>query len=114
MQRDPAAVGRGNRGSARTPAATDGRGRWIEAARKFGAEHENGRYGRILEVVSYSALVFLLLANCMAFAIGWFKDDWGRMEAVIQADIGVALMVFGYFLGSSISSKRKDETRGAQ
>jgi hypothetical protein len=50
----------------------------------------------------------------MAFAIGWFKEDWGRMEAVIQADIGVALMVFGYFLGSSISSKRKDEAKGVQ
>jgi hypothetical protein len=99
---------------ARDPAATAGRGRGIQEARKFAADHENSRYGRILEVVSYAALVFLGVANGMAFAVGWFKEDWGRLEAVIQADIGVALMVFGFFVGSSLSSKRKDEKQGVQ
>lgn len=86
----------------------------VESARKFAADHENGRYGRILEVVTYCAMFFLLLANCLAFAVGWFKEDWSIVSTVIQADIGSALIAFGYFLGSSISSKRKDEMKGAQ
>jgi muramidase (phage lysozyme) len=96
------------------PQLTEGGGGGIDGARKFATAHESDRYGRILEVVTYTALAFLLIANALAFAIGWFKDDWGRIEAVIQADIGVALMAFSFFLGSSISSKRKDEARGSQ
>lgn len=96
------------------PQLMDGGGGGVKAAREFAADHENSRYGRILEVVTYAALFFLLLANGIAFAIGWYKEDWGRMEAVTQADIGVALMAFSFFLGSSLSSKRKDEARGAQ
>lgn len=96
------------------PQLMEGGGGGIDGARKFAADHENSRYGRILEVVTYAALTFLLIANSLAFAIGWFKDDWSRLEAVIQADIGVALMAFSFFLGSSLSSKRKDEARGVQ
>lgn len=86
----------------------------IESARKFAADHENNRYGRILEVVTYSALLFLLLANAETFAAAVLKDDYSQIAAVIQADIGVGLMAFGFFLGSSLSSKRKDERQGVQ
>jgi muramidase (phage lysozyme) len=115
MQSDPAALQAATDAVHELlPQLLEGGGGGIEGARKFATDHENSRYGRILEVVSYSALLFLLIANGLAFAIGWFKDDWGRIEAVIQADIGVALMVFGFFVGSSLSSKRKDEARGVQ
>lgn len=86
----------------------------VESARKFAADHENSRYGRILEVVTYSALFFLLLANSGAFAFAWKADDFSVMADIKQADIGVALIAFGYWLGTSISSKRKDEMKGAQ
>lgn len=86
----------------------------VESARKFASDHENTRYGRILEVVTYSGLLFLLLANAGAFAFAWKSDDFSILADVKQADIGVALIVFGFWLGTSISSKRKDEAKGIQ
>jgi muramidase (phage lysozyme) len=86
----------------------------VESARKFAAEHENGRYGRILEVVTYCAMFFLLLANAMSAAAAYLLHDASVLADVKQADIGAALIAFGYFLGSSISSKRKDEMKAAQ
>ena len=86
----------------------------VSDARKFAADHENGRYGRVLEVVTYSGLFFLFLANVAAFAFSWRSEDFTAMADIKQADIGVALIVFGYWLGTSISSKRKDETRAVQ
>lgn len=86
----------------------------VESARKFAADHEGGRYGRILEVVTYCAMFFLLLANCMSAAAAYILQDASVLADVKQADIGAALIAFGYFLGSSISSKRKDEIKGAQ
>jgi muramidase (phage lysozyme) len=115
MQQDPAALAAASAAiNEILPQLTEGGGGGIAGARTFAADHENGRYGRILEVVSYSALFFLLLANVLGFTVGWFKNDWTQMAAIIQADIGVALMVFGFFVGSSLSSKRKDEARGVQ
>jgi hypothetical protein len=114
MQADPAALAAAQTAMREILPQLLDVGGGIQEARKFAADHENSRYGRILEVVSYAALVFLGVANGMAFAVGWFKEDWGRLEAVIQADIGVALMVFGFFVGSSLSSKRKDERQGVQ
>lgn len=86
----------------------------VESARKFAADHENGRYGRILEVVTYCAMFFLFLANCMSAAAAYILQDASVLADVKQADIGAALIAFGYFLGSSISSKRKDELKGVQ
>ena len=86
----------------------------VESARKFAAEHETGRYGRIVEVVTYAALFFLLFANVVSFAFAWRANDFAVMADIKQADIGVALIAFGYWLGTSISSKRKDEIGGRQ
>lgn len=86
----------------------------VESARKFAADHENSRYGRILEVVTYCAMFFLAVANAAAFVVYLRGEDLGPMNTVMQADIGSALIAFGYFLGSSISSKRKDEMRASQ
>lgn len=86
----------------------------VETARKFVSEHENTRYGRVLEVVTYAGLFFLLIANAAAFAFAWKSDDFSIMSDIKQADIGVAMIVFGFWLGTSISSKRKDEMKGAQ
>jgi muramidase (phage lysozyme) len=86
----------------------------VETARKFVSDHENTRYGRVLEIVTYAGLVFLLLANVAAFTFAWKSDDFSVMSDLKQADIGVAMIVFGFWLGTSISSKRKDEIKGAQ
>lgn len=96
------------------PQLTEGGGGGIAGARKFAQDNEGNRYGRILEVVTYAALAFLALANALSFAAAYIKDDYAQIAAVIQADIGVGLMAFGFFLGSSLSSKRKDEQRGVQ
>ena len=114
MQNDPAALQAAKDAMHELlPQLTDFGG-GVDAARKFAAENENNRYGRILEVVTYAALLFLLLANAETFAAAYLKDDYSQIAAVIQADIGVGLMAFGFFLGSSLSSKRKDEVRGVQ
>jgi hypothetical protein len=86
----------------------------VETARKFASEHQDSRYGRILEVVTYAGLFFLLAANAAAFAFAWKSEDFSVMADLKQADIGVAMIVFGFWLGTSISSKRKDEAKGAQ
>jgi hypothetical protein len=86
----------------------------VETARKWAADHETGRYGRILEAVTYSGLFFLFVANAAAFAFAWKSDDFSIMSDLKQADIGVAMIVFGFWLGTSISSKRKDEAKGVQ
>ena len=57
---------------------------------------------------------FLLLANVMSAAAAYILHDASVLADVKQADIGAALIAFGYFLGSSISSKRKDEMKGTQ
>lgn len=115
MQSDPAALADATAAIHELlPQLMDAGGGGIEGARKFAAENESNRYGRILEVVTYAALFFLAVANALSFAAAYIKDDYGQIAAVIQADIGVGLMAFGFFLGSSLSSKRKDERLGAQ
>ena len=90
------------------PSITESGGGGIKAAREFAEAHMQGRGGRIIENVTYAALGFLLIANSLAAAVFWIKDDSSLVNTVIQADIGTALMALGFWLGTSMSSQRKD------
>lgn len=70
---------------------------------------------RIVAVVTYAALVFLGLANLIASA-AWSVAMWRAagiesatqfLSQVLTADIGAAMVAFGFWLGSSWGSKQK-------
>lgn len=98
----------------------------IDGARKFIAangESSGGAVWKIVAVVTYCALGFLVLANFIALAVyvvSMFRpESSGQLTAamqllgtVIQADIGAALMACGFWLGSSWGSKQKAATNG--
>lgn len=86
----------------------------IAGARTFAAAHESGRFGRVLEVVTYAALGFLLLANVGAGFMAWEFHDASLIADVKQADIGAALVAFGFWLGSSAGSRSKDAAAAAE
>jgi muramidase (phage lysozyme) len=70
---------------------------------------------RIVAVVTYAALFFLLLANIMsgaAWVVAVVRDVGVEsatqfVSQVLQADIGAAMVAFGFWLGSSWGSKQK-------
>ncbi|MCB1890359.1 MAG: glycoside hydrolase family 104 protein [Rhodocyclaceae bacterium] len=90
----------------------------IAAARQFAADHEGGRFGRVVERVTMAALLFLAFANLAiippavwaVLAANPAAEQLLSMAAIImQADIGAALTAFGFWLGSSVA-----KSRGAQ
>lgn len=81
----------------------------VDSARQFTERHMDGRGGRIVEVITYAALCFLLIANGLALYVLIRSDKTDLINTIIQADIGVALMAFGFWLGTTISSQRKTE-----
>ena len=101
---------------------TEAGGGGIAGAREFLKEQSDGPHGdkvwQIMGTVTYAALAFLVLANLMASAawvIAVFRN--AQIESatqlltqVITADIGAALTAFGFWLGSSWGSRKKDET----
>lgn len=99
---------------------TEAGGGGIAGARKFASDHEGGRYGRVLEVVSYAALGFLAFAN-VAVLVGVVAALLSNSEhadqllnqasILIQADIGAALTAFGFWLGSSVAKNRGTEVK---
>ena len=100
----------------------EGGGGGIEGARDFlmAAGRDNPVVWQIIKVVTYAALGFLVLANILAMAawtVGVFRN--AQIESatqlltqVITADIGAALTAFGFWLGSSWGSRKKDENAG--
>jgi putative chitinase len=79
-----------------------------------------GPVWRIVAVVTYAALAFLVLANVMAggaWVVSLVHEAKGLETAtqfvsqVIQADIGAALMAFGFWLGSSWGSKQQQSAK---
>lgn len=86
----------------------------VETSRKFVSEHPEAM--SILRTVTVAALGFLAFANMavfvllgLALAVGW-KEVSPIMQmasTVLQADIGAALIAFGYWLGSSNGSSVK-------
>lgn len=102
---------------------TEAGGGGIDGARKFiaaaAAAPGGERVWRILEVVTYAALGFLVLANIIGSA-AWGVSMWRSagvesatqfLSQVITADIGAAMIALGFWLGSSYGSRQKD---GAQ
>lgn len=87
------------------------------AAREFaliGAPH----YADVLKNVTYGALGFLALANAGVFASVIVAVTTASEHAqalmnlgsmVVQADIGAALMAFGFWLGSSVAKTRVED-----
>lgn len=99
---------------------TEAGGGGIAGAREFATEHAGGRYGRVLEVVTYCALGFLMLANLAVFggavaalATGseYVDQLLNQAAIVIQADIGAALTALGFWLGSSVAKNRGIEVK---
>lgn len=86
----------------------------IKGARDFAEKHMEGRGGRILEIVTYAVLVYLLIANGLALTVFVMKEDSSLLNTVIQADIGAALMGLGFWLGTSVSSRSKDAVLAEQ
>lgn len=92
----------------------------IEGARAFADKHADGRYGRVIEYVTYCALGFLFLAN---IAVGggagialWHESSYAQqllnmVSTIVQADIGAAMIAFGFWLGSSVSKSRGTEVK---
>lgn len=87
----------------------------ISGARKFAADHESGRFGSVVQVVTYAALGFLAFANLVILPPAVYavtqalpgSDQLLSMAAIVmQADIGAALTAFGFWLGSSVSKNR--------
>jgi muramidase (phage lysozyme) len=105
---------------------TESGGGGIDGARKFVERISDGPGGAmtlgIVRVVTFAALGFLLLANLSAFTIFVIAlvHDKGTETAtqlfsqVQQADIGAAMIAFGFWLGSSWGSRQKDDQRSAQ
>lgn len=89
------------------PQITDGAGGGVKAAREFADAHMDGRGGRVLEVITYAALLFLAVANGLALTVYIRGTDSSLLNTVIQADIGAALMALGFWLGTSASSQKK-------
>lgn len=94
---------------------TEAGGGGIGGARQFAAEHAEGRYGRVLERVSYAALGFLAFANlavlvavvaALSFDSQHVDQLLNQSSILIQADIGAALTALGFWLGSSVSKNR--------
>lgn len=90
------------------PAIGEAGGGGIRGARDFVGGHMDGRAGRILEVVTYATLTFLLIANALALTVFVMKEESGLLNTVIQADIGATLMALGFWLGTSLGSQKKD------
>lgn len=91
----------------------------IAGARKFAREAgaDTPQVWRIVGVVTYCALGFLLLANVIAMA-AWGVAMWRSSGAesatqilvqVIAADILSATSAISFWLGSSFGSRRKDD-----
>lgn len=95
----------------------EGGGGGITGARDFIAKSsDNPDLWKIIKVVTYAALGFLLLANVIAIA-AWSVALWRDvglesatqfLAQVITADIGAAMTALGFWLGSSWGSKRKE------
>ena len=91
------------------PTITEGGGGGIKGARDFVGSQMDGRGGRILEVVTYTTLMFLAVANGLAVFVFIKNGESGLLNTVIQADIGATLMALGFWLGTSVGSQRKTE-----
>lgn len=90
------------------PSLGEAGGGGIKGARDFAERHMEGRGGRIIEVVTYAALIALFVANGLALYVFVMKEDSSLLNTVIQADIGSTLMALGFWLGTSVSSRSKD------
>ena len=87
----------------------------IDEARKFAASVQNTPYAHVVEVVSYAGLGLIGFANLIVFlALGIAivanhksVDQLFQMAStLVQADIGASLIVFGFWLGSSVQKSR--------
>jgi muramidase (phage lysozyme) len=104
-----------------TLTTTEAGGGGIDGARKFAVQagSNSPQVWRIVGVVTYAALAFLLLANIIAM-VAWGVAMWrGKgiesatqiLVQVIAADILSATSAISFWLGSSFGSRQKDEQR---
>lgn len=87
----------------------------VGEARKFAASVQNSPYAHVVEVVSYAGLGLIGFANLvvfMALGIAIIMDHksidqlFQMASTLVQADIGASLIVFGFWLGSSVQKSR--------
>ena len=87
----------------------------IDEARKFAASVQNSPYAHVVEVVSYAGLGLIGFANLVVFlalGIAIITDHksidqmFQMASTLVQADIGASLIVFGFWLGSSVQKSR--------
>jgi muramidase (phage lysozyme) len=104
-----------------TLTTTEAGGGGIDGARKFAVQagSNSPQVWRIVGVVTYAALAFLLIANVIAVA-AWGVAMWREkgiesatqiLVQVIAADILSATSAISFWLGSSFGSRQKDEQR---
>lgn len=87
----------------------------VGEARKFVASVQNSPYVHVVEVVSYAGLGLIGFANLVVFlALGAaiitdhksIDQMFQMASTLVQADIGASLIVFGFWLGSSVQKSR--------
>jgi lysozyme len=104
-----------------TLTTTEAGGGGIGGARQFAVQAgaSSPQVWRIVGVVTYAALAFLLLANIIAM-VAWGVAMWRKegvesatqiLVQVIAADILSATSAISFWLGSSFGSRQKDEQR---
>jgi putative chitinase len=104
-----------------TLTTTEAGGGGIGGARQFAVQAgaSSPQVWRIVGIVTYAALGFLLLANVIAM-VAWGVAMWRKegvesatqiLVQVIAADILSATSAISFWLGSSFGSRQKDEQR---
>jgi muramidase (phage lysozyme) len=114
---------------ARSEVAEQIRARWFEieesggggtqGAREFAERNSDTRFGRVIEIVSYAAMAFLLIAN-IGVGVATAVAVWTQSEhvsaimnlsgMVIQADISSAGIAFGFWLGAAWKQGSTDKS----
>lgn len=87
----------------------------VNEARKFAVSIQNSPYAHVVAVVSYAGLGLIGFANLVVFlALGIaivtdhksIDQMFQMASTLVQADIGASLIVFGFWLGSSVQKSR--------